>query len=355
MVTRVIFISLFFASTLPKAKAEDSTGMKISASVDAVGQFKASRNSQATDRLDLREVELMVYGPVDYLFDGKLSLAAHREEGLSVFEIHEAYLSSSKWLARTQLKLGQYFLGIGRLNQMHRHEWPFISPPTIHRKLFGDEGVLDSGLEVKYLFPLPFYLDLTLGLSNGWTYGHAHSEGEKPRTPTHYLRVASFFSLPAQGGLQAALNYLHRKDSEGESFTLYGLDLVAKWRRGSVLRYLLQSEIWQRNLRVKESRAIEKTVGGYLLNQYGLSQNLSCGLRLDYYSLPSLTDALGRRVELSEMAIVPSLSYSPSEFSRFRLAYLYQREKSPESSHSEKQTVEFQSTFTLGAHPAHDF
>lgn len=349
-------IALFLSAIIltSDAWADDGSGMKTSASVDATGSFKLNKASQASDRFDLREAELMVYGPVDYLFDGMLSLAAHREDGVSLFEIHEAYLASSKWIPRTTLKVGQYFLGLGRLNQVHRHEWPFISAPKIHAKLFGEEDVLDSGAEISYLFPLPFFLDLTFGLSNGWTYGHAHSEGEKPVKPTHYLRVGSYLSLPGGGGAKTGLNYLNRKDAFNEETWLYGFDWVAKWRKGQTLLYLLQAEIWQRTLKPKSGNN-EKVIGAYLLSQMAISSTLSFGLRLDSYSILSLKDASGQSLANREMSYVPTLSYKPSEFSSLRLAYCITEKTQAGLASTSMQSLEFQTTFTLGAHPAHDF
>ena len=127
--------------------------------------------------------------PIDQTFNGVLSFAAHREEGETVAEVHEAYLSTSNLIPRSTIRVGQFFLGVGRLNRFHRHEWSVIFAPHVQENFFGEEGALDSGVEYSWLAPLPFYLETTVGLTNGFTYGHAHNEGEKPRKPTHYARA----------------------------------------------------------------------------------------------------------------------------------------------------------------------
>src|SRR5690606_122720 len=96
--------------------------------------------------------------------------AAHSEDGTYLFEVHEAYLKSSKLLNRVRMKLGQYFLGIGRLNRFHRHDWPFTLVPKVHSTFFDSngEGVVDTGVEVSWLIPASFFLEWTLGITNGW-------------------------------------------------------------------------------------------------------------------------------------------------------------------------------------------
>jgi hypothetical protein len=345
-------IVLGYCSTA--AWAQDTSGLKISAAVDLVGSFRADKKSEASDQFAPREAEIVLTAPIDPTFDGVLSFAAHNEEGEASAELHEAYISSSRLIPRSNIRAGQFFLGIGRLNQLHRHQWPLISAPKVHTEFFGEEGALDSGLEYSWLAPLPFYLQSTFGVTNGFTYGHAHDAGEKPRQPTHYARLATYFELPGAGGAQAAVNYLSRTDAEKTRMTLSGLDFTAKWREAGVLNFLLQSEIWHRTLAPDGAEA-EKTLGAYVLPQYAFDAQLYLGLLIDYYSVLNLKDAIGQTVDNSVLALVPTLSYQASEFSTLRLAWhdaSTRREGEPDR---REKRVELQASFTIGAHPAHDF
>jgi hypothetical protein len=349
-----MIVAIFFFSNANTSLADDGSGMKVSASVDAVGDFKANKDSNASDRFDIREAEVLIYGPIDHLFDGTLSLAAHRESGVSMFEIHEAHIGSSKLIPRSRFKLGQFFLGVGRLNRFHRHEWPFITTPTVQARFFGDEGVVDSGAEYSYLLPLPFFLDLTVGLTNGFVYGHAHNEGEKPKQPTHYARLGTYFAVFGDGGAQIGVNYLGRKAANNETMTLVGTDIVAKWRSGAVIDFLLQSEVWHRT-RKPEAGEVEKSLGAYLLPQAALGSHLQFGIRLDYYSVLTLKDVTGADIPNHELGIVPTLTYKASEFSSFRAAYSHGRVSQEGSKELRSDAFQVQTTFMLGAHPAHDF
>ena len=79
------------------------------------------------------------------------------------------------------------------------------------------------------------------------------------------------------------------------------------------------------------------------------------GIRLDYYSILTLKDVTGSDIPNYELGIVPTLTYKASEFSSFRAAYSYGRVSQKGSEESRSDAFEVQTTFMLGAHPAHDF
>ncbi len=316
--------------------------------VDMTGGFKVDEASTADDRFEIREAEFSLAAPVDHIFDGMFSIAAHSEEGEHVFELHEAWLSTTKLVARMQLKAGQFFLGIGRLNRVHRHDWPFISAPVVHKRFFGDEGALDSGGEVSSLLPLPFFLELSAGVTNGFIYGHSHNAGEKPRQPTHYARLATASEALSSETL-VALNYLSRTDAAGERTQLFGTDFVAKWQRS-----LLQAELWQRQVEpAAAKKALEQ--GAYLFTGFDLTGAVGAGLRLEHFSMLTLKDALGYKVENSIVSMSPQLSYRASEFSLFRSGVTFQDQTQESSARKINRTFEIQLVYIMGAHPAHDF
>jgi hypothetical protein len=331
----------------------DASGLKAAVAVDIVGK-KGEAGLGTEDRLDVREAEVLLFSPVDHLFHGMLNAAAHLEENGAFFEIHEAYLGSTKLIPRSRLRLGQFFLAIGRLNQVHRHDWPFVSAPKVQSEFFDPEGASDTGVEFATLLPTRAFWDITVGVTNGWTFGHSHSLGEKPETPTHYLRSAHYFDLPNNGGTQIGLNYLGRRDAAGTDSQFFGVDATAKWRDGKRLAFLFQSEVWGRVLDPENGEA-ETTLGAYVYPQYGVTSQFQVGIRGDAYSVLSLEDALGKSVNNGTYALVPTLTYRPSEFSTFRLAYTYATDKPTAAPAETKYAIELQATFILGAHPAHDF
>lgn len=335
---------------------QDNGGMNISAAADLIGGFnlkKSELHNEADDSFQPRAIDINIYGAIDPYFDGVISVSAHKEEEETIFTIHEAYISSSRLLPRSQFRLGKFFLDIGRLNNFHQHEWPFITAPLVHKEFFGSEGVIDSGLEYSYLAPLPFYLDIRLGISNGYTFGHSHGEGEKPKEPNQYMHVLSFLSL-GQFDLQPGFSLLRRRDHDNRKEQYTGVELTAKKKTGRILTILSQTEAWHRVLKPQDGQE-ETTLGAYSYFQYGFENGIELGLRLDYLTVDSLKDALGNKAANWKTSISPSIGIKPSEFSRLRLAYNHYENKDPSLGLTKSSAFFIQTTFTLGAHPAHAF
>ncbi|MBM4254128.1 MAG: hypothetical protein FJ146_19350 [Deltaproteobacteria bacterium] len=349
-----LLATLIVGGTEARAHTDDGSGLKTCVTLDLMGSFNAPRMTQATDRFAVRESELLLYGPIDHLFDGVLNVAAHGDTARPLVEPHEAYIGSSKLIPRSRFRLGQFFLGLGRLNHFHRHDWPVVTAPKSQLEFFGSEGAFDTGAEYTYLAPLPFFLELTAGVTNGWTYGHVHNAGVKPRVPTTYGRAATYLSLPAGGGMQTAVNYLTRKSAQGDSMTLSGIDLTAKWRQPDGAGFLLQGEIWQRQLAPLVGKE-ERSVGLYVLPQYSFSPEWHLGLLLDYFTVLSLKDISGKPVANAEQRYVPTLTYKSSEFVTFRAAFDWTTAKQQGVAERFSKMLLLQAAVNLGAHPAHEF
>jgi hypothetical protein len=335
--------------TAPAFALAEGTGLKVSAATDIVGNIDSKDEAKYPRRLDLREAEFGVYGPIDHGFDGNLFFAAHNENGAYNLEVHEAYLASSKLIKNLRLKGGKFFLGVGRLNQFHRHDWPFISTPKAHETYFDEEAASDTGLQADILFPfIPVYTNLTLGVTNGWTFGHSHVQGTRPIQPTHYTRLGNFFALGDSGGLSTGLNYLGRNSRTDGEMRIFGFDAVAKWRDGRTVTWLFQTELYGRNLRAPGA-AMERTYGGYFYGQRNIIGALDFGLRFDGYTL------ITTGTKNLDYSIVPGLVYRHSEFAQFKTSYQIDFEKRAHKDSQVARAFQVQAVFLLGDHPSHDF
>ena len=360
--------------------AQDNGGLQTAVAADLHGEF-GIKPTKADDKFQPREVEFQFFAPIDHIFDGNASFAAHLENGQYSVELHEAHIMSSRLIPRSRFKAGMFFLGVGKLNQIHRHDWPFITAPRIHEEIFGDEGAADSGGEFTTLLPLPFFLEMTLGVTNGWNFGHAHGEGTRPDSPTRYLRLSSFKEI-GTGGLQFGLNYLGRTDYEKTTMTLLGFDLNLKLKSDGYTTFAVLAEYWRKSLAPKapntpgaEQPPTAISQGFYVYPEFYLSKKIAIGTRFDYFMPPQDTDEADAPKPKAYTAISPQFSIAPSEFSRFRIAFNYKK-KSAEHDHEHEngeelaeetatteeqekseydKSIELQATFILGAHPAHDF
>ena len=357
------FIALLASAVAPISGAvagTDPAAVKISGMADVIAEGGQRDWAPPEQKLVLREAELSFYSAVDQLFDATLTMAAHRENGEQKFEAHEGYLSSSRLIPRSRLRMGLFFLGFGRLNQFHRHDWPFISAPRVHQEFFGDEGVHDAGVEYAYLFPFDdFFLELTAGITSGWRFDNEQATELRPAVPTHYVRLAHFFSVPWGGSSQLGANYVGRNTGDGQAQRFFGLDWTSKWRDANMLQYLLQSEIWVRSRSAQGSTTgaeSETAWGAYFNPEYWFigpgGGAWGVATRWDLYN----TSGTSTQAQTFTTALVPQLSWKPSEFTTIRANYeLDFQSTATQSLKYYSQSFQIQAMVILGAHPAHDF
>ena len=313
-----------------------------------------SGESGADEKLTMRGAEAIFYAPVDFRWDGVMSIAAHEERGRTLFEVHELHISSSKLLPWSSLRVGQFFLSIGRLNRFHRHDWPFERAPKVQRTFFAEEGVFDTGVEYSLLLPFTYTFNLTAGVTSGYRYGHSHTEGVKPRTPTHYMRFSGFAPFGVNSGVDVGVSYLGREDGHKRVFNLLGLDLTAKFKGFKKNRWLLQSELWYK----REENALGDTsreVGVYIFNQFPWGDTTDIGFRFDGYKNLSKRDFKGEKINHIFYGGVVNATFASSEFAKIRttLSHEFKREEGRTSEKDTRAGLQF--VFILGSHPAHDF
>lgn len=349
---KLILVSAFIFSTQASAQSL-LQNIQTAAAIDITAPI--SDQSSEDNKLDIRSAEVSFFGPLDPTFDANLNFAAHNEEGEFVAEVHEAYINSSKLIPSSRIKAGKFFLGVGRLNQFHQHDWSFISAPRVQREFFDSEGVADSGVEFSTLLPLESFWEITVGVTNGYTYGHSHDAGKKPQVPTHYIHPVNFIDFGDAGALQWGLNYLGRTDHQAEKTQLYGLDFVFKKTEGKTLSFLFQSEIWYRNKSAPGTDTVEE-IGTYLYPQMALNEQWQAGVRLDLFSeLSRRFVSDGSEQKNLNYVVVPTITFKNSEFSTFRLAYTRDTATFKGESDTTSQMLELQFIAILGAHPAHSF
>lgn len=314
-----------------------------------------------------REVELSLFGQIDPYARAAVIVETGEEdpsEELSV-RLAEAHLTLLTLPWGTQVKMGQVRNRFGLLNQLHAHDLPQTDRPLVLRNFFGEEGLVERGLELTWVPDLPFYLEGLVGVFNGDNEA-AFGRG-RLRDPLITARVRTFFELGDTGGLQLGVSLAHGRTSDDLSSTLIGFDAKYKYRPAGWLHPLLtvagEAILSKRKVRVVgESEdpeipgpVIERTLdrfGWYAYAELQPFRRWAGGVRYDRSEL--LVDS-GR-----EWAVEPYLAFMPSEFLKFRLAY---RHTNRSDSHPLAITlgrrsfdeVLLQASFILGAHPAHPF
>lgn len=116
-----------------------------------------------TSGFNVRETEIVMSGTVDPYFNAFLT-AALSSDGA---ELEEAWLQSRNLPAGLQLKGGKFLSGFGYHNEKHVHSWEFADQNLAYLSLLGEHGLSGNGLQLTWLAPTPFFIQLGAELLQG--------------------------------------------------------------------------------------------------------------------------------------------------------------------------------------------
>lgn len=322
-----------------------------------------------------REVELNLFGQIDPYARAEVRIEGGEEGRGEDINIHlaEAFLELMTLPFGTQVRMGQMRNRFGLTNVTHEHDLPFIDRPNVLRLFFGDEGLIEKGVEATWVPPLPFFFELLGGVFNG-DNETAFGRGSL-KYPLVTGRARTFFDFDQFGAVQLGMSVANGQTPDRLRNTILGWDA----------KYKYKPEGWQRAL---------LTVGGEAL--YQMRRVNVSGQDVDGDGVPDTPDekrdrnrfgwwgygelqpfrfgplslwSVGFRYDWTEYpqnpghewAVQPYLSFMPSEFLRFRLGYKHTERSSRDginlnggSARSVDELL-LQATFILGAHPAHPF
>jgi len=339
-----------------------------------VGTFPGREN-----RFFTREIDLRLFGAIDPYSRGEVLLEAAEEFENGDREFHlglsEAHLTLTSLPWGFQAKMGQLRNRFGLLNERHQHDLPQIDRPNVLVNFFGEEGLVERGLELSWVAPLPVYLEALAGVFDG-DNDVAFGRGSL-RAPMVTGRLRTFFELGAFGALQLGASVATGETPERLRNTVVGVDAKYKltpegWRH-SLLTVAAEALIgWRRTAAegacdggngaeidgnggdCPAGRRTLRRGGFYAYGEVQPWRRWLGGVRFDYSYYPAEAG--------KEWAIGPYLTFRPSEFLRFRLGFKHtHRDRcdlfaTPEGACARiANEVFLQGTFILGAHPAHPF
>jgi hypothetical protein len=297
---------------------------------------------------NLRETELAFSAAVDPYFDA-VAIANVSGEGL---EVEEVYGRTRFLPGGFQLKLGQFFSGIGYINSQHPHQWDFINQNLAYEGIFGG-NLSELGMQLSWLPRLPVYALFGVEAFQGENAGVAQYHGSEeedvftrkagPRLFTGFFKLAPDlgYSNAAQFGLFGGRSRTHQAEHEegpleGHAWFL-GTEWVYKYDSPAPFGYrdfTLQAEYIYR---VRDLQGLAEEVeiglageherfsqdGFYLQGVYGIAPRVSAAARFD---------AAGRvnRIERSLLPIEKlqdsrrwslNLTVNPTHFSRVRVQF----------------------------------
>lgn len=339
----------------------------------------------------LQNTELSLAAAVDPYFTGEAHLIYFIDplEGESIFELEEAFLTTQSLPYGFQLEAGQMFTEFGRINPRHPHAWEWMDQPIINSRLFGPDGLRQTGVRLGWLTPLPWFSEFHFGIqnANGETAASflANDEFFEERAVggrsfvdrdvrslkdlLYLLRWENGFDLSPQWSANIGVSALFGPNSTGPDgqTSIYGADLTLKWRpvrhnRGWPF-VTWQSEVMYRDYRADDVAGDDVILAGETLEDYGFytqvlygfAPRYRAGVRVEYAS-GSGESAGGRENDAfrdDRYRISPLIEFLPSEFSRVRLQYNYDDAEHLEAGDAHSVWVGFE--YLIGSHAAHRY
>lgn len=359
----------------------------------------------------LAEGELGLSGAVDPYFRGQAYITYFIDplSGATDVELEEAFLTSQRLPLGLELEVGHFLTEFGAINPRHPHQWDWIDQPVINNRLFGPDGMRAPGFRLGWLLPTAWFSQLHLGMQNangetmtsflggrhehGGGKDHAHEEvndegiGNRPlvESATRTRSLKDFVYLARwenSWGFSDELTTLvgvsglygpNATGRDGDTW-IYGLDMKWRWRPVQNFRgwpfVTWQTEVMRRDFhadRFVRSDAAEGdifTIPGRTLHDWGLyTQGLfgftygwAAGLRYEYAG-GSGQSMGGRRNDPfrnDRHRVSPLLVWQPTEFTRIRLQYNYDRTRLSDGGRN-AHSVWLGFQWLLGTHPPHEY
>src|SRR3989441_11295557 len=193
-----------------------------------------------TNRFFPREVEVALFGQVDPFARAEVRIeASETSPGTDTqVSLAEANMTLLTLPYGFQAKLGQMRNRYGLTNPIHEHDLPFVDRPNVLRNFFGDEGLVEKGVEVTWVPDfLPFYLEALAGVFNG---DNSTASGYGRITqPLMTGRLRTFFELGDTSAIQLGISGANGQTADRLSSTILGYDVKYKYRPDGWLHPLL--------------------------------------------------------------------------------------------------------------------
>lgn len=335
----------------------------------------------------VQNIELSLSGAVDPYLRGESHIIFFLNPltGETLVKLEEVFMTTQYLPYGLQIEARQFFTEFGRLNPRHPHQWHWQDQPVINTRLFGPDGMRGPGFRLGWLMPFPWFLELHFRVQNAngetMTSFLANEEffnerpignrpfvdrGVKNLKDIAYLgRIDNSWDMTDDVTMKLGFSGLYGPNAtgaDGETY-IYGSDLVVKWRPADNVRgwpfLVFESEVMKRDYKAAAfnnlSEETLKDWGLYTQLLYGFTPRWAAGLRYEYAT--GNGESVGGRdndpFRNDRSRISPLLTWMPTEFSRLRIQYNYDRaDHLPDKeAHSAWLGIEFM----YGAHAAHSF
>lgn len=335
--------------------------------------------------------EITFYSVVDPYFE--LFAVCHLSE--HAFHLEEAYWMTKKFPLGFQLKAGKFLSSFGRINDQHCHYWDFADQPLVYGAMFGEDGLSEIGARLTWVAPLDMYALLGMEVLQGDNEGSFGRQGlqdsqgtvsvssiDGPSLFVAYLKSSvDVDDASVLVGVSGARGTTRRDDGfssgdqHGQAFSgeteIYGCDVTVKYPLDAIRYVSVQAEYLRRNidgtlyfrevgLPVTRPASTEHLSGFYAQAVVKADLRWRMGLRCD---MLRTDEGVMKELGLGGAENLPRISgmieFNPTEFSRIRLQYNYDRTRYDFADGVPiKITMHeliLQVNLAIGAHGAHPF
>ena len=156
---------------------------------DSISTLQGGAHDPKTRGYTLGQAELSLSGVVDPYFTANAHILSlvNTVSGESVFEVEEAFLTTSGLPLGLQLEVGYFLTEFGIVNRQHPHVWDWLDMPVVNSRMFGGDGMRQGGFRASWLLNTPWFSQIHVGMQNangvtmasflGGELAHAHGGG----------------------------------------------------------------------------------------------------------------------------------------------------------------------------------
>jgi hypothetical protein len=354
------------AAVAPPQETSTLTGIsrKLNPAISVNGLFlgAATANRRAGDQepgLFIQEAELRAAAFVDPNVKGDMTIAVEQgKDGEFEFDLEELFFDifgipsallpegAKNQIEGVSLRVGKSFVPFGKHNPLHTHQFPFINPPLVNERVFGDEGLNEVLGLVNVSLPTPVFFEVQGAVMEG----RNEVLFDSPRSPdlAGFVRGHTLFDVTDDTTAEVGTSFAWGENADLLGNQVLGGDLTVKSVRGQTQwphQVIWTTEYIYHKLGEPGRMAALHRGGLYSGLQVQVHRNWWVQGRYDIFGIPQFDGAFKEHRLTGLVALVPN------EFSAIRLQYSFIDDETPGVKDAHEVLVQF--NYTFGSHPAH--
>ena len=347
---------------------------EISVSGDFIGHYRHQPGTRERTDAEIRGLELNFQSYLDPF--SRMKATTHiSDEGV---DVEEVYFTRFSMFENANLDLGRFRQQFGVVNRWHEDALDQIQYPLALQRIFGDEGLNQTGASIEWTLPQwdQAYQGLTFQVTNTENerlFGEDalgnpsllfHYKNYRDLSRDTYLEfgLSGLFGWNDEWSVLKGSTLVSEYDALGTQ--VFGVDVSLLWEPADRALYRnveWRSEVYALNRDILapdySGRDDLEAWGAYSYLQSKVARNVDIGVRYDYYKPDSKGYASTAGASLMPLAytaddayrwqICPYVTWWQSEWVKFRCEYDYADGRGMERP---EHVVWFQAIFAAGPH-----